>query len=149
MQVILDNELLLTDDLIKDIKQEQGFVSSFYLDPRGYPSVGHGTKLPLSKEESEILLKVRLDNMVKELLEIKPWIADLETNAQQVVYRLLYTLGLNKLVTYKDFFRALKNRKYIQAKEALVDTDLYDKYSEQLQPLIDKMSNVYIPMEDN
>ena len=46
--------------LIEDIKQEEGFKGTVYKCTEGFDTIGYGTRLPLSKEESELILEYRL-----------------------------------------------------------------------------------------
>ncbi|MDQ7061574.1 MAG: hypothetical protein Q9M43_10770 [Sulfurimonas sp.] len=60
------------EKLIESIKQNEGFRGEVYKDTLGFDTIGYGTKLPLSKEESEMIPKSRLIQKVKELERREP-----------------------------------------------------------------------------
>jgi GH24 family phage-related lysozyme (muramidase) len=81
------------DDLVKELKGYESFRADEYLDSKGNPTVGYGTKLPLTaseektfnvvtsedkkkhikKEDAEALLKHRLNQKIVEIQKKKPF----------------------------------------------------------------------------
>ena len=60
---------MLTDELVEDIKREEGFVAKVYLDGKRKKTIGYGTLLEdgISQAEAELLLRHRLGLMAGEL----------------------------------------------------------------------------------
>ena len=60
---------MLTDELVAEIKGEEGFVPVVYLDAKGKKTIGYGTLLEegISEAEAELLLRHRLSLMEREL----------------------------------------------------------------------------------
>jgi len=54
--------------LVENIKDSEGFVDHVYQDSLGIDTLGYGTKMPLDKEEAELLLKHRLGKKIDHLL---------------------------------------------------------------------------------
>ena len=50
----------LPDDVVDSIKIDEGFRGMPYDDSRGVPTLGFGTRLPITRAEGELLLKHRL-----------------------------------------------------------------------------------------
>ena len=48
------------DAAVPAIKEAEGFRGEPYDDTRGNPTIGYGTKLPLTEAEGELLLRYRL-----------------------------------------------------------------------------------------
>ena len=109
-------------NLIDNIKKEEGFVGVAYDDSLGIPTIGYGTKLPLSKDESELILKHRLDKKIKELLLNKPFVERLNENLQSALYEMAYQLGVSGLLKFKKMWLALENKDYIEASKQALDS---------------------------
>ena len=45
----------MSDKLLEHIKLEEGFRGEPYTDTEGYPTIGYGTKLPLTQKEADLL----------------------------------------------------------------------------------------------
>ena len=97
--------------LIEDIKINEGFEGMPYKDSLGFDTIGYGTKLPLDKEESELLLKHRLNKFINEVnvsfpkLEAEPEIWDM-------LYEMSYQMGTRKLLGFKKMIKALHEKDY-------------------------------------
>ena len=76
--------------LIENIKRNEGFEGSEYKDHLGFSTIGYGTKLPISEDEAEMLLKHRLNNKIEHLLQEKPFIVNLDENRQAILYEMAY-----------------------------------------------------------
>ena len=52
---------MLTEELVEEIKREEGFVPVVYLDNKGKKTIGYGTLLEdgISEVEAELLLRHR------------------------------------------------------------------------------------------
>lgn len=111
--------------LIDHIKIEEGFRGDAYVDTEGFPTIGYGTKLPLSKEEAEILLMLRLENMQKELhgRMFKAY-GDVELPSQvwDILYHMSYQLGVPKLMNFKKTLGYIVTGQYRLASEEMLDS---------------------------
>jgi len=108
--------------LIENIKRSEGFVGMPYEDSLGIPTIGYGTKLPLDKEEAELLLYHRLDKKKKELLTYYPFIENLDDVRQEVLYEMAYQLGVGGLLKFKKMWSALKSTDWVKASEEMLDS---------------------------
>ena len=107
--------------LIETIKKHEGFSSIPYTDSKGYPTIGYGTKLGISKEEAEWLLKHRLKGMVLKVdYRLKLEDINVSDNVKQALYNMAYNLGVDGLFKFKKMLQALKYKNYeLASKEAL------------------------------
>lgn len=96
----------MSDKLFEHVKMEEGFSGESYIDTEGYPTIGYGTKLPLTKKEAELLLKHRLDLVVG---QIKSTFYDLDAPEEvwDILFHMGYQLGLNGLLKFKNMIKAL------------------------------------------
>ena len=110
------------DRVIDSLKQEEGFDGMPYEDTLGIPTIGYGTKLPLTKEEAEMLLKHRLEEKILELSEKEPFFLDLPAKAQEVIANMAYQLGVGGVLKFKKMWAALKKGDYQKAADEMLDS---------------------------
>ena len=103
------------EELLKSIEENEGFRGFQYNDTLGYPTIGFGTKLPLSKEEAELILKFRLEKMINLLEKTKPEVKDFPQSIKEVLYEMAYQMGVNGLLKFKKMFKALEEQDYKKA----------------------------------
>ena len=109
-------------DLEKQLKEHEGFSGMPYDDSLGYATIGFGTKLPLSEDEAELLLKHRLKQKRDELIEAMPFVYNLPDDKQKVLYEMSYQLGVRGLLLFKRMFRALKSGDFETASKEMLDS---------------------------
>ncbi len=126
------------ENLITKIKRHESFSSMPYIDPivdvdekfkKEYGkklsslnlTIGYGTKLGISKEEAEWLLKHRLKGMVFKVdYRLKLEDINVSDNVKQALYNMAYNLGVDGLFKFKKMLQALKDKNYeLASKEAL------------------------------
>ena len=113
------------DDLVHDIEQAEGFRGEPYDDPRGFPTIGYGTKLPLTRVEAGLLLRHRLDIETKCITERwSPWKAA-SAAVRDALRHAGFVLGCAGLLEFKKALRALANRDYGAARAAFRRSDWY------------------------
>jgi len=112
----------MLERVIESLKEEDGFKGMPYEDKLGIPTIGYGTKLPITEEEAEILLKHRLDEKILEISEKEPFYLDLPEIAQEVIANMAYQLGVGGVLNFKKMWAALKNRDYQKAADEMLDS---------------------------
>ena len=127
----------MRDTLVNKIKESEGFVGTEYRDSLGIPTLGYGTKLPLSEDEAELILKARLNKKINELLDKKPIILRLPQEKQEVLFEMAYQLGTNGLLKFKRMWAALENFDYIEASTEMLDSKWYIQTPGRAQKLSD------------
>jgi lysozyme len=101
--------------LIDSIKHHEGYVGTVYKDTLGFDTIGFGTKIPLSKSESEMILEHRLSNMIEELKLKEPFFKELPDEAKDVISEMAYQMGVNGVLNFKKMWSALKDGNYEEA----------------------------------
>ncbi len=107
-------------DLVESIKKHEGFRGMPYDDSLGIPTIGYGTKLPITEHEADLLLKSRMYQKKEELERAEPFIKELPKEKQDVLLEMSYQLGVGGLMKFRKMWKALKRFDYKEAaKEAL------------------------------
>lgn len=130
------------NELIESIKQHEGFKGKVYIDSEGYETIGYGTKLPITKEEAELLLRHRLNNMMQELKDNKPFFTSLDPEAQEILFEMAYNLGVSGLLKFTNMWKALEEEDYIEASKEMVNSKWYHQVGIRAKHLVNKMKGV-------
>lgn len=105
--------------IIDELKRHEGFRGNPYTDTEGYLTIGYGTKLPLSRKEAEVLLKMRLDETIEDVNSRLSHL-DIRKEAWDILYNMSYQLGVGGLLKFKKMLKALEKQDYeTAAKEGL------------------------------
>lgn len=98
--------------LIESIETAEGFRGSPYMDSAGNPTVGFGTKLPLTEAEGRLLLVHRLE-LAESCIAThwKPWrVAG--RMVRDVLAQMVYQLGCGHLIHFDHMLDALAHQDY-------------------------------------
>lgn len=105
--------------IIEDLKHDEGFRGNPYTDTEGNLTIGYGTKLPLSRKEAEVLLKMRLDETIEDVNSRLSHL-NIRKEAWDILYNMAYQLGVGGLLKFKKMLKALEKQDYkTAAKEGL------------------------------
>jgi len=110
------------NELIQSIKDNEGFVAEVYKDSLGYDTVGYGTKMPLSKDEAELILKHRLTQKINHIIEKKPIILTLPQEKQFVLFEMAYQLGVSGLLKFKKMWKSIESKDFKEASVEMLDS---------------------------
>ena len=109
----------MKEKVLEELKRDEGLVLHPYKDKFGYLTIGYGTKIEeISKEEAEWLLNHRLTILIENLIARKPIVTTLPEPIQEVLYNMVYNLGVGGLLGFKRMWRAIEQGNYnLMAKE--------------------------------
>ena len=127
--------------LIEDIKQEEGFSGTVYKCTEGFDTVGYGTKLPLTKEESELILNHRL-NQTKAQLTSYLYDLDIKPEAWDILFNMAYQLGVNGVLKFKKMIEALRSKDYKEASKQGLDSLWAKQTPNRANRLMKRMSEL-------
>ena len=117
---------MLTDELVAEIKREEGFVPVVYLDTKGKKTIGYGTLLEdgISEAEAELLLRHRLDLMAGELerSRVGEVYGSLKPAAKRAVLNMAYNMGVPSLLGFQKMWAALAAGDYAEAAGEALDS---------------------------
>ena len=108
--------------LLNSIVNNEGFSGMPYNDSLGIPTIGYGTKLPITEEEAKLILKYRLDKKIEELTSYKPEVKSMPFDVQNVLYEMSYQLGVGGLLKFKKMWEALNAESYVKAADEMLDS---------------------------
>ena len=129
-------------DLIKNIKESEGFRGAVYKDTLGFDTIGYGTKLPLSEQEALLILEVRLKAKIKELEEKEPFVNKLPLEAQEIIWEMCYQLGTGGVLKFSKMWLALKAANYRRASVEMLDSMWAKQTPNRAKSLANKMANI-------
>lgn len=110
------------DEIVEGIKKHEGFRGYQYRDHLGFETVGYGTKMPLTEEEAELLLRHRLEKMVQELQLAKPFVDSLPLTAKKIILDMTYQLGVPRLLGFRKMWAALERGDFKNAAVEMRDS---------------------------
>ena len=94
--------------VLERLKTEEGFRGMPYTDTRGHPTLGYGTKLPITEAEGAWLLETRLADTHARLAKAWPPYGGLNHARQGALLDLAYELGVEGLLGFHDMLAALE-----------------------------------------
>ena len=107
--------------LLEDIKAEEGFSAVVYKCTEGFDTIGYGTKMPITKEEAELLLEHRLKAMKAQLTSYL-YDLDIKQEAWDILFNMAYQLGVNGVLKFKKMIEALRVKNYKEASKQGLDS---------------------------
>lgn len=112
----------MIDDLVKSTKRHEDFVDHVYKDSKGIDTLGYGTKMPITKEEGELLLNYRLQKKIKELQDAKPFIVELPDKVQNVLYEMAYQIGVEGLLKFHNTLKYAEEWDFKNMSKEMLDS---------------------------
>ena len=107
-----------TAAVLKRLKIQEAFRGMPYPDSRLHPTIGYGTKLPITKAEGAWLLETRLADTHARLAKAwKPY-GGLNKARQGVLLDMAYELGVDGLLGFHDMLAALDRGDWAAASAA-------------------------------
>jgi lysozyme len=115
----------MIEDLLADLKRDEGFRSKPYLDTVGKVTIGYGRNLDdvgLSEREGRFLLGNDLDVALGELDRNVPWWRAMPDPAQRGLANMCFNLGFPRLNGFRNMLAALEDGRYQDAAVAALDS---------------------------
>ncbi len=110
--------------LLERVLEHEGFESKPYPDQLsgGEPyTFGHGLTY-ITREESEVIVKVRLDTAYEQLKAVHPWIDERPAEAQEVVTEMAFQMGVHGCLNFTNMWNAIMNRDYVRAADEMMSS---------------------------
>lgn len=131
------------NEVVAELIHDEGYRGNPYKDNLGFDTIGIGTKLPLTFEESELIARHRLKLMVKELQLKKPLVLELPLDAKLILLNMAYQLGVPKLMMFKNMWKALEEKDFKQASIEMKDSLWNKQTPSRSNKLASIMKDVY------
>lgn len=115
------------DKLAERIKKHEGFRDRIYLDTEGFLTGGYGhcfsigSRIPV--DVAEVLFKLDLASAVSDYSKITPTIRKkLNTARARVIVEMIFNLGLQGTLQFKDMMAAIEAGDFDRAAEAMLSS---------------------------
>lgn len=124
--------------IIDQIKEDEGFRGDPYRDSLDIPTIGYGTKLPLTEAEAELIAQFRLNQKISGIIEKKPFIFRLPLERQEVIFNMTYQMGVGGVLKFKKMWFALERFDYEEAALQMLDS----KWAKQTPNRAEKLARI-------
>ena len=111
--------------LIESIKENEGYKSTVYTDTLGFDTIGYGfaiKDLELDEEVCDLILDKKLDKLIDATNKKFPFLRELPQDKCEVIFEMVYQLGLNGVSMFKKMLKALENKDYDKAAAEMLDS---------------------------
>ena len=115
----------MLQDLIEDLKRDEGFRSHPYKDTVGILTIGYGRNLEengISQKEAEMLLKHDIGHSIEEVNHAFPWVQQAPLAVKRALYNMHFNLGLSRLSGFVRMLASLEARAYRDAAAHALDS---------------------------
>jgi len=141
-----DNEA----QLVVELRRDEGVRYVPYRDTKGIPTVGVGHNLqaaplpagwtyPLTDDQVNQLLRIDLTNVFSDLNRDLPWWADLNDVRQRVIANMMFNLGSNRLLGFKNTLAAMRQGRYDDAAAGMLNSAWASQVGARAQRLAQMM----------
>ena len=111
--------------LIDQIMEHEGFRSGVYQCTEGHDTIGFGFKvadLELDLDIAEEILQRKLNLLIKRVNNRFSWVSKAPEPIQNVVYNMVYQLGLNGFSRFRLSIQYLADKNYEKASKEMLDS---------------------------
>ncbi len=118
----------MIDELLYDLKQDEGWKPYAYKDSEGYWTIGYGFLIDeakggeLPKEIGEAWLKLAAETRWNHLIREIPWITDQPDDVQRALGSMAYQMGVEGVLRFKNMLAALQENDRQKASEEALDS---------------------------
>lgn len=132
----------MMQDLIEDLKRDEGFRSHPYKDTVDKWTIGYGRNLDdvgISRAEAEYLLNHDVGIAYEETRADYPWIKEAPLDVQRGLYNMAFNMGRNRLSGFKKMLAALEDGNYGKAADEALDS----KWATQVGARATRIANLF------
>ena len=131
------------EQLIEELKRDEGVVLTLYKCSAGKNTIGVGRNLDdrgITDDESDYLLSNDIDICIEELTNGFPWFVDLSDTRQRVMVNMCFNLGLSRLMGFKNFLAAMEAGEWDTAGVEMLDS----KWAVQVGPRSTRLKDLVL-----
>lgn len=128
------------DEVIKSIKENEGFRSRVYKDSLGFDTIGYGfaiKNLELSESISDIILKQKLLMLIINIHERFQWFRKMPDKIQGVIVEMCYQLGITGFSKFRKTIAYLANRRWKEASKEMMKSRWAEQTPDRAKELAD------------
>lgn len=127
-------------DIIESIKKHEGYRSRVYKCTENFDTIGYGfaiKDLELSEEICDLILKEKLEVIIKGINKNLPWFDDCPPQAKLVLINMVYQIGLSGVLKFKLALGAMKEKNWPEAAKEMLDSKWAKQTSNRANELAD------------
>ena len=113
------------EDLLKKIKEHEGFKSRVYKCTEGYDTIGYGfavKDLELDEDIAEEILLRKLEKLIQRVRAKFKWLDTVPHEVQGVLVNMSYQMGVNGVSKFKKALHAMQMFQWKLAADELLDS---------------------------
>jgi GH24 family phage-related lysozyme (muramidase) len=146
---------MITQNLINQIKEDEGVVYEIYNDHLGYATFGVGHLIKDSDPEKHLeigskVTKERVDSCLVDDLQtaadeckiLYPWFMSAPQEVKEILINMMFNMGRPRLSKFKNFSRELQHQDWRQAAVEGRDSQWYRQVTNRAERLMTRMENV-------
>lgn len=118
----------MIDDLVQDLKSDEGWAASAYQDTEGWWTIGYGFLIDgrrggeLPKQIAEQWLHHNVISKWAELTSRIPWLLDQPEDVQRAIGNMAYQLGVSGVLKFQNMLNCLLAGDRAMAAEEALDS---------------------------
>ena len=112
-------------NLIKQIKEHEGFKSSVYQCSEGYDTIGYGfaiKDLEIDEDIAELILMRKIDKLQQRIASTFGWWFNSKKEVKDVVTNMCYQLGVSGFSKFKKTIYFIETEQYQEASVEMLDS---------------------------
>ena len=129
------------EDLLKKIKEHEGFRSKVYKCTQGYDTIGYGfaiKDLELDEDIAEEILLRKLEKLIKRLRDKFDWLDEVPYEVQGVLVNMAYQMGVSGVCKFKRALKYMEHQNWERAAEEM----LMSRWHKQTPNRARELSNI-------
>jgi lysozyme len=137
----------MIDNVVDQIKRDEGFSLTAYRDSRGFLTIGWGHNLAAhleeaktcTLEEAEKWLKDDIHQCYIELIKYLPWVFDLSEPRRAIFVNMTFNLGIAKLLKFELLIEAASHGCYQAAATEMLNSEWAKQVGNRAERLAEQM----------
>ena len=117
---------VLSDEVMRSVRDHEGYEGMPYNDSLGKPTIGVGTLLPLTEDEAMLLALCRAedgaDEMADALDRVGVEVGDLPNDVYNALAEMAFQLGVPRLMGFKRMLAAIREKRWRDAAVEALDS---------------------------
>ena len=137
-------------ELIKSLKEHEGYRKELYLDSMGHLTGGWGHLIvpgdEFPEEVWEIFFKQDVAIAISEFAKIQKSLRDkLDPARRRVIVEMVFNIGLSKVLLFKKMWAAIERRDFVEAAKEMLDS----KWAKQVKGRAVRLAKIMEEGENN
>ena len=133
---------MITSQLIRELKSDEGFMPHEYKDSLGYSTIGYGRLIDkrkgggITEDEADYLLSNDVAKSWDAVKKAIPWIIDQPETVQRALANMSFQMGIQGLLGFKNSLEFIKSGQYDKAQSNLRASKWYTQTPKRAERVI-------------